>query len=484
MCIVSTAQDWRRNKSLLQILKEYLTDTTLTDSLIKNCDWYLYLGIHVARLLAVASTTCLHIARGIGNINVTDQVVIVASRFTREHMNLYDNTEIICTDYTDFTTNRCGACDKVRGTFIKDYSGKKDEDGRRYRRFVRRVTGGCKKLIGVTEFLQICRIVIEKRSLCGTPTIVASENQPEPSQPPSTRLHNKDLPTLKHRVETPQLCHSIPILDSGLPNTDPGISSTKWKDFITTDIQYKKEQEKATKELWDEIFILCNELHQARQDMLDLKYQLSEFCPRSNHSTISSAIFQQLFNEADTTMNGSRSTTTSLPFLPHPNDDIAAVKLSLPSLPIKHNAKSTYSSVLRQDKPGPGTTKEGEQLTRNPLRKQRVSTSTPLYLEGIPHIPIVEVKELLKAGPIRIQLRHMRNISWIDRCIVELLVDTNHFVHIRNRLENYSKYKVNRIFDPLTPSSFNCVTKRELHVTKYEYKSENGITKEMALINN
>ncbi|KAG0128057.1 hypothetical protein HOY82DRAFT_541600 [Tuber indicum] len=342
----------------------------------------------------------------------------------------------------------CGACDK-------DCAGKKDEDGRRYRRFVCRVTGGCKKSIGFTEFLQICRTVMEKSSLCGTPTIVASENQPEPSQPPSTRLHIKDLPTLKHRVETPQLCHCIPILDSGLPNTDPGISSTKWKEFITADIQYKKEQEKATKELWDEIFILCNELHQARQDILDLKYQLSEICPRLNHSTTSSATFQQIFNEADTTMNGSRSTTTSLPLLPHPNDDIAAVELSLPSLPIKHNAKSTYSSVLRQDKPGPGTTKDGEQRTRNPLRKQRVSTSTTLYLEGIPHIPIVEVKELLKAGPIRIQLRHIRNISWIDRRIVELLVDTNHFVHIRNRLENHSKYKVNRTFDPLTPSSFN-----------------------------
>ncbi|KAG0126843.1 hypothetical protein HOY82DRAFT_542389 [Tuber indicum] len=349
----------------------------------------------------------------------------------------------------------CGASDIARGAFIKDCAGKKDEHGRRYWRFVCRFTPSCKKSIGVTEFLQICRPVVEKSSLCGTPTIVASENQPEPSQPPSTRRYIKDLPTLKHRVVTPQLCHSIPISDPGVPNTYPGISSTEWKHFISADIEYKREQEKVRKELWDEIFILCNELHQARQDILDLKHQLSETYPRSNNSTTSSATFQQIFNAENTTINGSSSTVTSVAFLPPPSQDITAVEPSLPPLPIKHKAKLTYSSVLRKDKPGLGKVKEGDHLTRKPLRKKRLTTSTPLYLEGIPHIPIGEVKELLKAGPIRIQLRHIQNISWIDRRIVELLVDTNHLVHIRNRLENHSKYKVNRSFDPLTPSSFN-----------------------------
>ncbi|KAG0127684.1 hypothetical protein HOY82DRAFT_541845 [Tuber indicum] len=498
------------NTNCQPIRKEDLTDTVSLNQkyfiavlLIRTCDWYQYLGIHNTGLLAVPSTTYLYVAReeiGRGNLEIKNfgngtgtLLRLVAGNWNRGKWSSYyiygkalerpyesiiqtlplisvsiltemngvrkENTRgenghraeaesLLLRFNKALSCPGCGACNI-------DCAGKKDEHGRRYRRFVCRVTPGCKKSIGVTEFLQICRSIMEKSSLCSSPTIVASENQPEPSQLPSTRLHINDLPTLKHTVETPQLSHSIPILDPGVPNTDPGICSTEWKDYISADIEYKKEQAKATKELWDEIFILCNELHQARQDILDLKYQLSETCPRSNNSTTSSATFQQSFIKADTTMNGSCTAATSLPFLPHPNEDIAAVELSRSSLPIQHNAKSTYSSVLRQDKPGLEKTKEGDHLTRKPLEKKRVTTSTPLYLEGIPHIPIAEVKELLKAGPIRIQLRHIRNISWIDRHIVELLVDTNHLVHIRNRLDNHSKYKVNRSFDPLKPSSFN-----------------------------
>ncbi|KAG0122983.1 hypothetical protein HOY82DRAFT_619734 [Tuber indicum] len=349
----------------------------------------------------------------------------------------------------------CGASDTVRGAFIKDSAGKKDEHGRLYRRFVCRFTSSCKKSIGVTEFLQICRPVMETSTLLSTPTVVASENQPQLIRPPSRRLRSKDIPILNNGVVTQPIQHSISIADQGTPNISPGITHTEWNDFISADAEYKKAEEKAKKELWDEIFILCNELHQARQEILDLKYRLSEIHPTSNDDTNTSATTRHILNEANTNPNCSRSPATSSSTFQLLNVDTTAVNPNRSPLPIKPHAKLTYSSVLIQDKGDLNITEEGGQLRTKAFQRKRSTTSTPLYLEGIPHVPIAEVKELLKAGPIRIQLRHIRNISWIDRHIVELLVDTNHLVHIRIRLENHSKYKVNRSFDPLTPSSFN-----------------------------
>ncbi|KAG0134077.1 hypothetical protein HOY82DRAFT_537661 [Tuber indicum] len=348
-------------------------------------------------------------------------------RAEAESLHLLFNKQLSCPG--------CGASDTVRGAFIKDSAGKKDEHGRRYRRFVCRITSSCKKSIGVTEFLQICRPVMETSTLLSTPTVVAS--------------------------------------DQGTPNISPGIRHTEWNNFISADAEYKKVEEKAKKELWDEIFILYNELHQARQEILDLKYRLSEIHPTSNDDTNTSATTRHILNEANTNPNCSRSPATSSSTLQLLNVDTTAVNPNRSPLPIKPHAKLTYSSVLRQgicslsahykqvnlipipDKGDINITEEGGQHRTKSFQRKRSTTSTPLYLEGIPHIPIVEIKELLKAAPIRIQLRHIRNISWIDRRIVELLVDTNHLLHIRNRLENHSKYKVNRSFDPLKPSSFN-----------------------------
>ncbi|KAG0122599.1 hypothetical protein HOY82DRAFT_619847 [Tuber indicum] len=89
---------------------------------------------------------------------------------------------------------------------------------------------------------------------------------------------------------------------------------------------------------------------------------------------------------------------------------------------------------------------------RRPIRKTH---STPLYVEGIPYVPISEVKGLLAASPTRIQLRHIRNISWVNFRLVELLVDSNHSTHITNRISQHSEYTINRSFDPLSSSSFN-----------------------------
>ncbi|KAG0123151.1 hypothetical protein HOY82DRAFT_544347 [Tuber indicum] len=359
-------------------------------------------------------------------------------RAEAESLHLHFNKLLSCPS--------CGANDSLRGTFIKDCAGKKDQDGRRYRRFVCRVTSTCKRSIGVTEFLQVCRLVRENSSLLNTPMAEDSD---------------------------PQLQHSTTISGVGLAKKSPRISFTEWSDFITTDMEHKKVEETARKELWDEIFILCNELHKARRDIEDLKCQLSEILPNSDSSRSSSTTVGHKSSEIISDKQYDSITSTSTPSLAHTNEEPFAVKASLPLFQTKADAKSTYSSVLsiitcslsivykevgliitleRQDL---ATAEEPEHRSIKPSRKTRIMTSTALYLEGIPHLPIVKVKELLKATPIRIQLRHIRNISWIDRRVIELLVDTNHSVHIRNRLEIHSKYNFNRSFDPLSPSSFN-----------------------------
>jgi hypothetical protein len=68
----------------------------------------------------------------------------------------------------------CGAHDPRHGTFNKDCAGKSDSKGQRYRRFVCRVTPGCRKSIGVTEFLQICT-KISPDILHSTPPVLPLE---------------------------------------------------------------------------------------------------------------------------------------------------------------------------------------------------------------------------------------------------------------------------------------------------------------------
>ncbi|KAG0123175.1 hypothetical protein HOY82DRAFT_619551 [Tuber indicum] len=232
----------------------------------------------------------------------------------------------------------CGANDSLRGTFIKDCAGKKDQDGRRYRRFVCRVTSTCKRSIGVTEFLQISGV--------------------------------------------------------GLANKSPRISSTEWTDFITADIEHKKVVATVRKELWDEIFILCNELHKARRDIEDLKCQLSEILPNSDTSRSSSTTVGHKSSEIISDKRYKSGTSTSTLSLAYTNEEPIAVKASLPLFQTQANDRQDLA-----------TTEEPEHGSIKPSRKTRIKTSTALYLEGIPYIPIV-------------------------------------------------KYKLNRSFDPLSPSSF------------------------------
>lgn len=81
--------------------------------------------------------------------------------------------------------------------------------------------------------------------------------------------------------------------------------------------------------------------------------------------------------------------------------------------------------------------------------------STAIYIRGIPYVPISEVKRLLAQRPVCIQLRYVRNVSWIDRTLVELLVDKNHVEQMKNRISKNHNFHVRTSFDPLTTTSYD-----------------------------
>ncbi|RPA91810.1 hypothetical protein L873DRAFT_1794652 [Choiromyces venosus 120613-1] len=102
-----------------------------------------------------------------------------------------------------------------------------------------------------------------------------------------------------------------------------------------------------------------------------------------------------------------------------------------------------------------GTTKDKSWHPNKLLVQKPKVTSTAVYITGMPYSPISQVKKVLGAAPIGIQLQHIRNISWIDGRILEVLVDPNHVDRMRNRIGKYSEYYVSTTFDPLSPDSFN-----------------------------
>jgi len=96
-----------------------------------------------------------------------------------------------------------------------------------------------------------------------------------------------------------------------------------------------------------------------------------------------------------------------------------------------------------------------------PARKKTGQSSKPsvnttaIYVSGMPYTRYTEVKRILAAEPIGVQLRHIQNLSWIDKRILEILVDINHSEKMTNRITKYSQFDVKARFDPLSPESFN-----------------------------
>jgi len=116
----------------------------------------------------------------------------------------------------------------------------------------------------------------------------------------------------------------------------------------------------------------------------------------------------------------------------------------------KPNLFYNYFLILQKDNPSTA----GVKIKQQPIQYRKMST-TALYIGNMPFLSIQNVKTILAGDPLRIQLQHIYNLSWIDKQILELLVDSNHADRIKNRIGKHSDYYVKSDFDPLSPASFN-----------------------------
>jgi len=96
-------------------------------------------------------------------------------------------------------------------------------------------------------------------------------------------------------------------------------------------------------------------------------------------------------------------------------------------------------------------------LHKQPEQKPGHNRHLPvaIYVAGISFMTIKEVKAILTASPIGIQSRHMQNISWIEQRMLEILVDRNHVERVKNRITNFSNYRIRTSFNPLSRDSFH-----------------------------
>jgi len=98
---------------------------------------------------------------------------------------------------------------------------------------------------------------------------------------------------------------------------------------------------------------------------------------------------------------------------------------------VSHTIKPTlfynYLLILQKDNPSPA----GVKIKQRPIHYRKMST-TALYIPNMPFLSIQNVKTILAGDPLRIQLRHIYNLSWIDKQILEPLVDSNHANRIKN----------------------------------------------------
>jgi len=81
--------------------------------------------------------------------------------------------------------------------------------------------------------------------------------------------------------------------------------------------------------------------------------------------------------------------------------------------------------------------------------------TTALYVSNMTITTIKNVKNILVVVSINLHLGYIRNLSWIDKQILEILVDSNYAQSIKNRIGKNSEYNVISDFDALSAKSFH-----------------------------
>ncbi|KAG0125029.1 hypothetical protein HOY82DRAFT_543443 [Tuber indicum] len=397
----------------------------------------------------------------------------------------------------DLQCPSCGYKDRYHGVFRKDCAGKADNEGRCYRRFVCRSQNKCGKSIGVTEFLGLCQSSIgghEKKNLSeikddGRRSIELFFNLflLEHVFFKWSKENTQHAPS--SQFTQPRFTFSIPKNLTTKPELLSVESNTEERDSDSSDVTgnqtHAKEDNTANemqklqhtlaieiamrKELQKVVEALSKRLdHIERRFEKDVEHEIYD-----NESVIS--ISSTNTTDSDTTKSYDKSYNGTFRDISNTTDARPTPKISsnielLPELAhgfddIKHMSYSTSVKTGQPDsvKRSPADLATSRNIPTSPglstnskfQNSKRVSSVSALYVLGMPHIPIREVKRVLSQRPVSIQLRHVYYYSWIDGRVLEMLVDNKHVQKICNRITHHSTYTISSSFNPLEASSFN-----------------------------
>ncbi|KAG0122689.1 hypothetical protein HOY82DRAFT_544386 [Tuber indicum] len=406
------------------------------------------------------------------------------------------------------TILRCPNCnyqDSNRGVFNKDVAGKADIDGRRYRRFVCRSNLHCGKSMSVTDFIGLCDHLRPTNShRYEHASIKSTERPPSTSfnicQPHRTRDHNPIVTEYTHisptsmnqsrDIEESLLCSNTstpPPLNSRNSNTSGSLYSSiqQMQDDIK-ELRADLQKERMARQSLETTVITLSETLSSLVTLEEKSTKLTasqrnqnspqgacsssvdtvddlpplSLLPNNNntHKSVPSPPAQlpniispsmepdkdEHVNNSATKRTSKRPSYASVTSRGHHYSKISSGRQSELSSENNHDGHTDISSEVDVDSDSP--------LARPKL--QRKTTSTPIYVRGIPYLPIGDVKRLLARKPVNLQIRYIYNMSWIDHRILEILVDGNHLQQMKNRISKDTTYSVRTSFDPLSRTSF------------------------------
>ncbi|PUU73477.1 hypothetical protein B9Z19DRAFT_1135115 [Tuber borchii] len=319
------------------------------------------------------------------------------------------------------TCPSCKQGNAIKGTFIKGSAGNADKDGRRYRRFVCRPSGGCGASIGVTEFIKLC----DKQKLVMAKDI--STNMDPLSQIPTTTVtenykesRNSHIPNASRMMAIPiDNTHFTATYEESRIPTSESESELQYHNWETGNLQPVTSRiQKLQTRLQDEsvqrqrlearISALENLIQEAG---LQAKSQVLNPIlvnqKRNSNMMLDSASDQS--EEMETILNphtcSSRETDHDVELAMHESPSTTASGHSIPTHTyIDKGKRPAYSVVARgpalvqarfksttigmaQEIPTQSNVQSSRHHPTNPVGKNdsRNSASTPLYLAGVPN---------------------------------------------------------------------------------------------------
>ncbi|PUU78236.1 hypothetical protein B9Z19DRAFT_1065196 [Tuber borchii] len=374
---------------------------------------------------------------------------------------------------------KCPGCDSKTtfgAAFNKDAGGTADATGRLYRRFKCRARDICGKTLGVTEFVKLCHKLPPTASSNHHSAQISSDigidgpsiNQDATTCEQESTIFVSHSSTQPKDYTRPSL---IPIpsssgtsdwnMESELSDNDESTLRKRGMTHLTHEMEILREL------LWKSIHdgesmkIKIGQLESKVEKLLTAKRSADSHQPLSRiqskviqDNATSTNVESMIANQQPAFLTGDESVSDSgispIPYSPPLLDtDPKYLDLLRSFRPLSYSsALQSSSKVNRHEIPS-----KVEPIL--PQVHNRSIVTTALYVSGIPFMTIKDIKNILASAPINLQRRDICNLSWIDRRIVEILVNTTHAQKIKNRIGKYSEYIVKSDFDPLSPESFH-----------------------------